>query len=90
MRKKLLKILLTLMILALFWKFFITWLSWWLNGQFLFLLNLPAFVHDPSNQNDEQTKHKLAEGDFHSPAGHGIKNFSDRPIANYRHPSNLM
>jgi hypothetical protein len=24
----------------------------WLNGQFLFLLNLPAFVHDPSDEDD--------------------------------------
>ena len=30
--------------------------SVWLNGQFLFLLNFPAFVHDPRDKNNYEAE----------------------------------
>src|SRR5580692_11564723 len=43
-----------------------------LNGQFLFLLDLAAFVQNPGNQNNEQSERKLGEGDFQSLPGQRV------------------
>jgi hypothetical protein len=54
------------------------------NRQLLFLLNLPALVHDPSNDVNEQSDHKLAESYFNAGMGHRIQNLGQNPIQHHQ------